>query len=509
MKKFWETLRESGKRGKALRFNLGVMCVILGLSTIAAVDLLIGSGQVGVLCAGIGLMGFIDEDVMTDDKQKEFIQGLDNALEGLKDSFFKDSISKKEFSEELAKVMEGIKSINEDKLSKAIDKETFESFKKEILEDLIRFKSATEVSPRGEVVVKSLEDQVRGQIKEFITKDKNGCEIVNLKEACQKQPGNKLNLFIVPNKKELTASSVVTSNVSTAGTPLSTGVVFDNSISTPPLAESEIRQYSNVATIGARMVIYAQLKDTKGDAEWVPEGGLKPSMSAEIEEVSVTAGKVALTATLTEETLTDLPQLVAEIRSEIIYKIGVKEEEGILFGTGQNGEVKGVFTDIPEFTLTGLKVDTPNYYDALIAAYTQIVSVSKQNYAPNLVRVNPIDLANMKLTKDSAGNYLFPPFTLQDGTLITGVNIRPSTNVNLGEFYMGDFRYLNIRDYAPLSIRFGWVNDDFKKNLIEMLGEKRLLAYIKSNYKTAFVKGSYKTIMEAIDVASTPSGSAA
>ena len=144
-------------------------------------------------------------------------------------------------------------------------------------------------------------------------------------------------------------------------------------------------------------------------------------------------------------------------------------------------------------------MDKPNNFDAIIAAYTQVVSTSKMNYAPNVVRVNPIDLANMKLTKDANGQYLFPPFTLQDGSLISGVQIRPSTSITEGEFVLGDFRYLNIRDYVGLSITFGWVNDDFQKNQVTMIGEKRLLAYIKSNYKTAFVKGSYATIKEAID----------
>lgn len=73
--------------------------------------------------------------------------------------------------------------------------------------------------------------------------------------------------------------------------------------------------------------------------------------------------------------------MVAEVRAEIINKIAIAEEEGILFGKGTNGEIKGVFTDIPEFSLTSLKVKNPNNFDALVAGYTQIVSVSNQNYA--------------------------------------------------------------------------------------------------------------------------------
>lgn len=448
-----------------------------------------------VSLAGLGLLGFVDLESMDED-QKKFIKGLDDKLEELNMKFLKDALPKSEYVKELTGLTEAMKDLNDNVLSDKIDKKDFDTFKENVLGELVKIKAVMEKTPDGGFKIKGLEDQVRDQLKSYISKDHNGREIVDLKSACKSMPGNKLNITIIPNVK---ANTPITSNVTTTGVPMSPGVVFDPSISTPPLAESELRQFANVATINARTIIYTQLKDSTGDAEWVPEGGLKPSMTASIEEKSITAGKVALTATVTDEVITDLPQLVAEIRSEIIYKIGVAEEEGILFGSGSNGEIKGVFSDIPEYSLTSLKVARPNNFDAIVAAYTQIVSTSKRNYTPNLVRVNPVDLANMKLTKDANGAYLFPPFTLQDGSLISGVQIKPSTTITEDEFFIGDFRYLNIRDYQPLSITFGWVNDDFQKNQVTMVGEKRLLAYIKSNYLTAFVKGKYSTIKEAID----------
>ena len=63
---------------------------------------------------------------------------------------------------------------------------------------------------------------------------------------------------------------------------------------------------------------------------------------------------------------------------------------------------------------------------------------------------------------------------------------------------MGDFGYLNIRDLWALSITVGWENDDFRKNIVTTIAEKRLMCYIKSQYKTAFVKDKFKTVMEAI-----------
>lgn len=467
---------------------------------ITALVLSMFSQEAGMVSlAGLGLLGFVDIDGM-DEAQKKFVKGLDDKLEEINVKFLRDSMSKSEYVKELNDLTESMRNLNDNVISEKIDKKDFDDFKDRVLSDLVKIKGAMERTENGSISVKTLDDQIREQLKGYISKDAQGREVVDMRSACKDMPGNKVNLFLVPDMK---ANTPITSNVSTTGVPMSPGVVFDSSISTSPLAESEIRQFANVASINSRTVIYTQLKDNSGDADWVPEGGLKPSMTASIEEKNITAGKVALTATLTEEVLTDLPQLVAEIKSEIIYKIGVAEEEGILFGSGSNGEPKGVFSDIPEYSLTSVKVDNPNNFDAIVAAYTQIVSTSKRNYAPNLVRVNPVDLANMKLTKDSNGSYLFPPFTLQDGTLISGVQIKPSTTVAEGSFYIGDFRYLNIRDYKALSVTFGWVNDDFQKNQVTMVGEKRLLAYIKSNYLTAFVKGNYATIKEAIDAKPT------
>ena len=243
--------------------------------------------------------------------------------------------------------------------------------------------------------------------------------------------------------------------------------------------------FSNVAPISTRSITFGEMFDISGDAGWTAEGALKPSMTAKVREVNKTAGKVALAVTLTEETLADIPQLVAEIKAEVLNRIGNEEERGILFGDGQDGEITGVFTNIPEYALTSIKVANPNKFDAIIAAYTQVVSVSKMNYMPTVVRVNPIDLANMRLTKDSSGQYLFPAFSI-NGQLIDGLAVKASTSITQGQFFLGDFNYLNIRDYQGLTITFGWVNDDFQKNQVTMIGEKRLIAYIKANRLSHF-----------------------
>ena len=231
-------------------------------------------------------------------------------------------------------------------------------------------------------------------------------------------------------------------------------------------------------------------------AGWVQEGALKPLLDATLEEHTISAGKVAVRAKFTEETLTDFPSFVAEVEAEMINKLGLKEENGILSGRGSAGEIKGVGTDMPAFSLDSFKVEKPNMFDALVAAYAQIVSTSEMSYRPNLVLMHPLDYAAMQLTKDVNGQYL-RPFRSGD-ELVQGLSVETTTTVTQGDFIMGDFNYLNIRDVWGLSMRLGWENDDFSKNIVTVLAEKRLMAYIKAQYKTAFVKDTFATVIEGI-----------
>lgn len=346
-----------------------------------------------------------------------------------------------------------------------------------------------EKTPGGEVVIKSIDQQIEDQLKEFITVGKNGEKAVDLKTACKQSPGFKKNLTLLINRKAV-------------GPLTSTGVAphydmaIDNQLSVEPRSQTVIRQYANVASISSRSLTYAEFNPGNEEAEWVPEGGLKPMMSGTLAEITINAGKVALGTKVTEETLSDLPQLVAEVRAEIINRIGLKEEEGILSGTGTGGQIKGIAADIPAFSLTNMKVEKANTYDVIVSMYTQVVSMSNMAYRPNIVLMHPLDYAQMQLTKDVNGQYL-RPFRVGD-ELIQGLRIETSTAIAQGDIWVGDFNYLNIRDVWTLTITLGWENDDFTKNMVTILGEKRLMVYIKKQYKTAFVKDKIQTVIEAI-----------
>lgn len=416
-----------------------------------------------------------DIDIEKTDKETvEMLKNMGKEIEARMAEYLKGVIDKDAMEKAIS---EALKSIDQKKELDAL-KENLS----EVKETLVRMKGAFEVK-NDKVVVKSLEQQIEEQLKDYITVEKNGGKTINLKDACKAAPGYKKTINIVIDTKAA---------VTSAGAPHLGGVV-DTTLSVDPKAQTILRQYSNVATISGRSLTYAEFKPGEGDAEWVPEGGLKPSMEATLEEHTITAGKVALTVKLTEETLTDLPQLVAEIRAEIINRIGLAEEEGILNGTGEGGQIKGVASDMPGFSLTSLKIENAGIMDTIHAGYAQIVSTSNMAYRPNIVLLNPLDAVALRREKDNTGRPLNEINALPTGLILVETNA-----VDQGTIKIGDFNFLNIRDVWALTITIGWENDDFTKNLVTLVGEKRLLAYIKSQYKTAFVSDTIANIKTAI-----------
>lgn len=431
---------------------------------------------------------FLDTKGLSEDESKVFdvfSKGLDGYMEALFSQFMKDEIDSKSMKESIENATESINELKNEVKGFA-DSESINERLKQFEETIVRIKAATERNKDGEFKIKSIGDQIADACKGFVS-ETNGVKTIDV-EALKKKGGIKFDVFV-----KAAASPVLT----TGGSPVAGGITIDQQISVAPRKRASIRDVANVASISTPSVTYAELKNVTGDAEWVPEGGLKPSMSAGVETVTINAGKVALTAKVSTEVLQDIPQLEKEIEAEIINKIGLKEEDGIFNGTGNGGQIKGVGDSIPAFSLTGIEVSkSPNMYDAIVAAYTQIVSVSNMAYSPNAVRMNPVDYANMQLTKNDNGDYI-RPFKIGD-ELITGLRVIQDPNVQIGSFQMGDFRYLFIRDYVALSMSIGWENDDFTKNLVTILGEKRVLAYIKSQYKTAFVADTFANVITAI-----------
>lgn len=262
-----------------------------------------------------------------------------------------------------------------------------------------------------------------------------------------------------------------------------------------------VQDYTDNAPTNQVAIAWADEVSSEGDAEFIGEGIVKPLIDIDYEIRYSEAKKVAGKIKVSEEALTDISFMNAEITRKLKQRHDLAKQDGILNGNGVGANLKGIVEYAAGFAAGGLAlaVDEAQNYDVIVAAYNQILVTSDSNYIPNAVFVHPTDATLMKLTKDVDGNYIMPPFTNQNGDVVNGVRVVQNTKIPLGYFLMGDFSKSHVRNYVDFSIRIGYTGDDFEKNLVTILGESRVHHYISENEAKAFVYDQFSVAKTALE----------
>ena len=158
----------------------------------------------------------------------------------------------------------------------------------------------------------------------------------------------------------------------------------------------------------------------------------------------------------------DVDYILSEIQQEIVSgpnSIRVQAENQILTGDGTGENHKGLFTYATPFAKpTGFNtMAAPTMYDAAMAS---VLQVTKANFTPDYLLVNPSDMLNMQLTKDSQGNYIMPPFIGQNGMVIGGVRVAANNRVAEGSYLVGDMKRATLFMKRQLTLKFFDQNED-------------------------------------------------
>jgi HK97 family phage major capsid protein len=262
-----------------------------------------------------------------------------------------------------------------------------------------------------------------------------------------------------------------------------------------------LENYANTTNTGSSRIVWTEKTNPQGSAAFIGEGGLKPLISFEITTRESFAKKVADKIKVSTEMLDDVDFIAGEIENELRYQVDIKVDAELLAGAGDGTvgatTLKGLGTAVGGYALTTVKTTSPNNYDAIRAAIAQIVSL---NFSPNTLFINPIDSANMDLVKDTQGRPLAMEYKDGQGRIY---RLQPveTNQVPQGKVLIGDMSRFKIRNYQPFSIAYGWVNDDFEKNLVTVIGERRLHAFLAANEVGAFVYDTFANIKTAITAA--------
>lgn len=258
-----------------------------------------------------------------------------------------------------------------------------------------------------------------------------------------------------------------------------------------------LEQYSNSSSTARSRIVWVEKTNPEGQAEFIGEGELKPLIDFEWKTNRSDAKKVADKIKISTEMLDDIDFMAAAIENELRYQVDIAVDEGLLSGDGTGDNLKGITEYAGAYVLTTVQTTTPNNSDAILASSTQVKTL---NFMATHAFVNPIDYANMLLQKSTTGEYVIPPFAAADGLTIGGVKIIESNQILVGSVLVGDMTKFVVRNYKPFGIQYGWVNDDFEKNLVTVIGERRLHDYVADNNTGAFVYDTFANIKTAITV---------
>lgn len=253
------------------------------------------------------------------------------------------------------------------------------------------------------------------------------------------------------------------------------------------------------STIKANPLYWVNKVNKEGNAQFIGEGVLKPLASFELETQTSVPKKVAERMKISTELLYDLDYMATEMEREMRYEVMMAANTAVLTGTLSTTSPAGITTIASAYNLTTITSPNPTTADAIRAALAQIRSL---NFTGTVTAyMNPIDLANMDIEKATdSGVYMLPPFASAENTRVKGVDIIEDNNIPVGYLLIGVMDLYRIGIHEAFSIRWGWENDDFSKNLVTAIGEMRFHQWYSSNHVGAWVYDSIVNIKAAIGI---------
>lgn len=264
-----------------------------------------------------------------------------------------------------------------------------------------------------------------------------------------------------------------------------------------------LRNFANVGGTNSNLVSWVEQQNIDGAAAITAEGNAKPLVDWDYVEATANVRKIAGRVRISTEMLSDIPNMMAEINGDLLYRLALAEETQLLSGAG-GAQLNGVTTYAQPLDLAALadSVEAANDIDAIGAAITQIYVNGKGMFIPNVIFLNPVDAFKLKSVKNNDESYVMPVYIMPDGMRIMGIQVIETVTITAGNFLVADMRYFNIRDKETTRIEIGRDADDFSKNMVTIIAEKRLATFVKANDVEAFVYESFTDAKNFINKAS-------
>lgn len=237
-------------------------------------------------------------------------------------------------------------------------------------------------------------------------------------------------------------------------------------------------------------IFWVQQTGFTNAAKVVPEGTPKPYSDIEFATKITPVVTIAHMFKASKQILDDFAQLQSMIDAEMRYGLKYVEEQEILFGAGGPNNIEGIVPQASAFVPAFEPENRTKIDDLRLAVLqAQLARLPVTGFV-----IHSSDWADIQLTKDTTGNYIWANPQQIGGPTIWG---RPVVETEIpqfeGEFLAGAFSTgAQIFDREDANVVISTENvDDFERNMISVRCEERLALAVKR--PEAFVTGAFGT----------------
>lgn len=247
--------------------------------------------------------------------------------------------------------------------------------------------------------------------------------------------------------------------------------------------------------------VWVNKKNPLGAAGFIGPGVAKPGVSFEIETEISNAKKIAVSEKVAIELLDDIDGMTSWITNELAYQLKAKLNTTLMTGTLSSTVPAGVQTFSDTYHTLGISTTNPNNFDVIraVVAQLRLGFFGGPSDGPIVFFINPVDAANMDLTKaDDSGVYMLPPFSTANGQVVAGATIVEDNNIDAGYFQAGLMDLFKLLIYKDFTITWGLEMDDFTKNLRTAIAEMRVHSFHSDVDAAGFIYDTFANVKTEI-----------
>lgn len=224
-------------------------------------------------------------------------------------------------------------------------------------------------------------------------------------------------------------------------------------------------------TTTAQKVTYFEETTFTNSAAETDEAAIKPESALDFTLREDDVRKIATWVPVTDEMMEDVPTFESYLRGRLGFMVRQREELQLLRGAGTGVNILGLYNRTGVQTVTGYGMST---IDSILAGITEI---QKDAFVePTAMVIHPNDWFQVRTSKDTTGNYLLGPATLDpDQARPWGLRVRVTTNALENTALIGAFNQAQIFRRSGISIAISTENQDFFiYNKLAVRAEERL-----------------------------------